>query len=515
VGGQEVRVAFTREESFFSSAGKIGAKVLMRLGANKAGKLQALEAEYYVDTGAYADSSPVMTKAVAVSCSGAYSVPHIQCDAVCLYTNHVYATSFRGFGHEVSTFAIERTMEKLAEKLGMDSVELRLLNAARAGDTTPTQTVLTKSNSGDTAACISRLKEIMEWGNGARVQIGGGVIRAKGMACFSKTSTSPTDAASSAIVTFCSDGSVNLNCSVVECGQAMTTSLPSILARRLGIDPGRISMSFDIDTQSHPVHWKTVASMSTYMAGNAIIAAADDAISQLKANAALALKCSPDDVEIGQERAYLKEDPSKYLGFKDIVLGIKDANGNSSGGPVFGRGHFIMKHLSHLDKETGAGRPGPYWTVGAQAVEIEYDSAEHSFRLVRAATVLDAGHVIYPEGAAGQVLGAMNTGLSVATREAMSYSPSGEPKETSFRTYKIIHYAENPLYTAEFIETPNISGPFGARGLGEHGILGMPPALANALCKAAGIQLDALPITNESLWRAARLHDGRKTDDCP
>lgn len=502
VNGQEVRISLTREESFYSSACKLGAKVRMKLGADNTGRLQALQVAYFADSGAYADSAPVMTKAMAVSCSGAYYIPHIQCDSVCVYTNHVYTTSFRGFGHCVSTFAIERMMDKLAERMNLDPAQLRLFNGARAGNDTPTQVPLTMINTGNIEACINRLKEIVEWENGAYTKVSDNIVRAKGMACFAKTSTSPTDASSSAVVTFCSDGSVNLNCSVIECGPGMTTALPLILAQRLRMDLDRVTVNLDVNTHSHPVHWKTVASMSTYMAGNAIIAAADDAINQLKANAALALRCSPDDVEIELEMAYLKEDPSKHLKFKDIVSGIKNANGNAAGGPVIGRGHFIMKHLSSLDKETGKGQPGPYWTVGAQAVEIEYDNTEHTYRLVRAATVLDAGHVICPECAFGQVLGAMNTGLSNATREINHYAPGGELKDTSFRTYKVMHFAENPIYIAEFIETPNISGPFGARGLGEHGILGMPAALANALGKATGGQFDALPITNESLWYA-------------
>jgi CO/xanthine dehydrogenase Mo-binding subunit len=96
----------------------------------------------------------------------------------------------------------------------------------------------------------------------------------------------------------------------------------------------------------------------------------------------------------------------------------------------------------------------------------------------------------------------MSTGLGIATREINHYAQSGELKDTSFRTYKIMHYGENPIYIAEFIETPNLSGPFGVRGIAEHGILGIPPALANALCKAAKVQLDTLPITFESLWNA-------------
>ncbi len=504
VGGQEVRISLTREESFYSSACKLGARVKMRLGADRTGRLQALEANYYVDSGAYADTSPVMTKAIAASCSGAYYVPNIQCDSVCVYTNHVYATSFRGFGHGISTFAIERTMEKLAEKMNIDPAQLRLLNGAKEGDDTPTQVPLTLSNTGNIEACIKRIKEISEWDSGLCIEVSENIIRAKGMACFAKTSTSPTDASSSAVVTFCSDGSVNLNCSVIECGPGMTTALPIILAQRLKMDPQKVVMNLDVNTHDHPIHWKTVASMSTYMAGNAIIAAADDAISQLKANAALALKCSPSDIEIELERAHLKKDSTKYLEFKDLVSGIKDTNGNAVGGPVIGRGTFIMKHLSNLDMQTGKGRPGPYWTVGAQAVEIEYDKTEHTYRLVRAATVLDAGHVICPECALGQVLGAMSMGLSNATRESYQYAPNGELKDTSFRTYKVMHFGENPKYIAEFIETPNISGPYGARGIGEHGILGMPPALANALSKAAGVALDALPITSESLWYAVK-----------
>jgi CO/xanthine dehydrogenase Mo-binding subunit len=502
VGGQEVRISLTREESFCSSACKIGAKAHIKLGADRAGKLQALQADFFIDSGAYTDSSPVMTRAIAADCSGVYYIPNIQCDSVCVYTNHVYTTSFRGFGHDIPTFAIERSIEKLAEKLCMDSAQIRLMNAIREGDLTPTQVKVTLSNTGDAAACINRLKQIMGWDSGTRMEVGKNIIRAKGMSCFSKTSTSPTGASSSAVVTFCSDGCINLNCSVIECGPGMTTALPHILARQLKVDPGRVNMNMDVNTHDQPHHWKTVASMSTYMAGNAIISAADDAIRQLKTNAALALRCSREDIEIGNEIAYLKEDPSITLKFKDIVHGVKDIAGNAVGGPVIGRGHFIMKHLSSPERETGKGQPGPYWTVGAQAVEIEYDRTEHTYRLIKAVTVLDAGQVIFPAGAISQVMGGMNTGLSLATREINHYAQNGELKDTSIRTYKLMHFAENPVYIVEFVETPNISGPFGARGLGEQGVLGMPSALANALVNAAHVQLDSLPITFESLWNA-------------
>ena len=500
VNGQEVRICLTREESFYSSACKIGAKAHMKLGADKNGRLQAMQAQFFIDSGAYTDTAPVMARAAAASCSGAYSVPCIECDSLCVYTNHVYTTSFRGFGHGVSTFAMERSMEKLANQLGIDAAALRRINALREGDYTPTQVKMTLSNLGNLEACIDKTLQLIEWGNGMAVETKKDLTRTKGIACFCKTSSSPTDASSSAIVQFCSDGSVNLNCSVIECGPGMTTALPRLLSERLGIGFDKIVMNMDVNTHSHPEHWKTVASMSTYMAGNAIIAAADDAIRQLKANAALALRCVPEDIVLENECAHLREDKSISLPFKDICFGIKTSEGNAMGGPVIGRGHFIMKNLSMLDRETGKGQPGPYWTVGAQAVEIEYDRCEQTYRLVKAVTVIDAGKVLEPECAAGQVLGGMNTGLGLATRECYHYDTSGELKDTSLRTYKLMHFDENPIFIAEFIETPNLSGPMGARGIGEHSVLGMPPALACALCKAANVQLDTLPITFESLW---------------
>lgn len=503
VGGCEVRLSLTREESFYSTPCKIGAKAVIKLGSDRSGKLQALKADFYIDSGAYADTSPIMSRAAAVSCSGAYYIPFIECDSISVYTNHVYTTSFRGFGHEVSTFAIERTIEKLAVKLDMDSADLRAVNAIREGDYTPTQVKVTLSNSGNVKACIEKLKQAIEWDNGIYLQ-DENTVRAKGIACFKKTSSSPTDVVSTAVITFCSDGCVNLNCSVVECGTGATTALPQILSEKLKIPADRIFMNLEIDTHANPEHWKTVASMSSYLAGNAVLKAADDVISQLKENAALAMRCVADDIEFDGSRAYLKEDPEKCIELKNIVNGVKTEEGNALGHPVIGRGYFTMKHLSALDNKTGEGRPGPYCTVGAQAVEDEYDKIEHSYRLIRAATVIDAGTVINAACASGQVIGAMSMGLSLATREENFYTPNAEVLDTSFRTYKVMHYAEQPQYIVDFVETPNISGPFSVRGIAEHGILGMPPALANALSKAAGIELDSLPITFEAMWNAAQ-----------
>ncbi len=161
----------------------------------------------------------------------------------------------------------------------------------------------------------------------------------------------------------------------------------------------------------------------------------------------------------------------------------------------------MMKHLRPLDKETGKGKTGESWTVGAQAVEIEYNPTNYSYRLLKATTVIDGGKVINPKTAAGVIMGGMSMGLGLATREEFLYSDDGILENTSLSTYKLIRYGETPEYIVDFIETPQIDAPFGARGMGEHGILGMPAAFANAISAATNTDFDTIPISPETIWK--------------
>jgi CO/xanthine dehydrogenase Mo-binding subunit len=162
----------------------------------------------------------------------------------------------------------------------------------------------------------------------------------------------------------------------------------------------------------------------------------------------------------------------------------------------------ISCNLTTLDKETGKGKTGPAWAVGAQAVEVEYDTKEHTYRLIKAVTVIDAGKVLNPKTARGVITGGMCMGLGLGTREEFLYDAEARVQTTSLRTYKVMHIGQEPKYIVEFIETPHEEGPFGARGISEHGIIGIPAALANALSSAAEVDLNLLPITPETIWMA-------------
>ncbi len=157
--------------------------------------------------------------------------------------------------------------------------------------------------------------------------------------------------------------------------------------------------------------------------------------------------------------------------------------------------------MNNLDPQTGEGTPGPEWNVGAQAVEIELDTRDYSYKLLKAISVNDAGKVLNPKAALGQIMGAISMGLSFANRETFVFSDQGTVDNPTLRDYNLIRYGENPEYIVEFIENPCLDGPFGARGLGEHGLIGMPAALASALSRAAGVQLNRLPLFPERIWR--------------
>lgn len=237
------------------------------------------------------------------------------------------------------------------------------------------------------------------------------------------------------------------------------------------------------------------------MAGRAVLEAADDVIRQIKDIAAFVLRTSTEDLEVAFGKVFLRDDPKVSLDLKEVVYGYTFPNGHSIGGQIIGHGNYIIRRMTKLDPKTGAGQPGPEWTVAAYYVEVEYDKRDFTYKLVKAATVVDIGAVLNRKAALGQVMGAMSMGLAYAGRETFIFDVLGRVLNPQLRTYRPIHYGENPQYLVDFITTPHIEAPYGARGVGEHGLLGMPAALANSLTVAAEVDINELPVTPEFIWR--------------
>ncbi|MFO1443830.1 xanthine dehydrogenase family protein molybdopterin-binding subunit [Bacillus sp. Bva_UNVM-123] len=510
VNGKLVKIYNQREEDMITSPGHIGLEAKVKLGATKDGYLRAAEILYLFDGGAYSDKAIDLSRAAAVDCTGPYRLNDVWCDSLCVYTNHPYAAPFRGFSHSELLFAIERTMDVLADKLEMDPLEFRLRNAILPGDTTPTQVQLNSSNVGNLPKCINRLKELIAWDEGQIVKVNDDIVRAKGISCIWKTSTVDTDASSGVILTFNANGSINLISGVIEIGTGSKTVLAQMLAEKMRMDVNEIYVQMSVNTQSTPEHWKTVASRGTFMAGRALLNAADDVIDQLKSIASVVLRAPKEDLEVGYGKAFLRDDPTIQIDIKEICYGYTYPDGTTIGGQIIGRGTYTLRHLTYLDKNTGFGKPGPEWTVGAQGVEIEINSRDFTYKILKAVSVIDIGKVLNRKAAIGQVIGAMSMGLSFAARETFYFDAEGIVLNHQLRTYRPIRYGEQPAYVADFVETPQIDAPFGARGVGEHGLLGMPAALGNSLSVALSSKINYLPLIPELLWR---VKNGGVNDD--
>lgn len=501
VGGKPVRLTIPRELDMASAPCRLGLEADIKIGSHKDGIIKAAEMTYWLDCGAYTDISPYMAKAIAVDCTGPYHIENLLCNSLCVYTNHTYATSYRGFAHESFTFCVERVMDMIALKCGIDPLELRIKNAIGQGSSTPTQVPYTYSLVGDLKKCLKKIKTLSQWDNGKPVQIKENTFKAKGIACFWKTENPPTNAISGALITFNPDGSVNLNTGVVEMGSGGQTHLAQILAERLGIDPGQVHVVMSVDTRTAPEHWKTVASLTEYMAGHAVIRAADDLVSQLRVNGSKALGCPEEEIEITNGSVFSRKNPERFIAFKDIVQGYQSKEGESIGEPAIGRGAFMLKGLSLLDKETGKGKTGPSWTLGAQVVEVEADLKTYTYRIISASTVMDVGKVINPELMRSVIAGGMAMGISMSSRENFAYDNRGIPQFPNLRTYKLMHIGQEPDYRVDFVETPEEESPYSVRSYAEHGIIGIPAALGNALSSAFGTELSFLPLTPEGIWR--------------
>lgn len=539
VAGHAVHLRLSREQCMTTLPGHIGLEATIKLGAKASGELVAAAITYWFDGGGYSDRGPIVARAAATDCTGPYRVPHVWCDAFLMYTNHPPATSYRGFGHPEQTFVMERALDLLADKLAVDALQLRLQNAILPGDTTPTQAVLTDSNVGNLPQCLERLRALLEWtgpqpvatatnvglsappappaptagptvpwpsahNSGTAQRAAPAVIRAQGICCIWKTSSSPPGVSSGALVKVERDGHVTLLTGAVEIGQGTKTGLAQMVAEIFQMSVATVHVVLDVDTAAHPEHWKTVASRTSQLAGNAAVAAARDAVWQLRQAAALVLGSDVLDVRIAHGVATAVGRTGRVIAeipIGKLSHGYTFANGRTVGNQVIGRGSYVIEDVTPLDPATGQGQSGPEWTVAAQGVEIEFCRRDFSYRITRAVTVVDCGRVIHPDLALGQIQGGMNMGLSLASREGYVYDVAGAVTNQQLRVYPIHRYGDQPEYRVAFVETPHLQAPWGLRGIGEHGLIGMPAALANALSRATGCAVNQMPMTSELLWR--------------
>lgn len=482
-----VRLAFSAEESFKTIC-QPRARIQIKTGLKKDGSFVARRCELRLDSGAYANSTPSVTEKAGYRAHGPYRIPHVLTDSYSVYTNTVPAGAFRGFGAPQVAFAYDSHLDMIARRLQIDPLDLRLKNLLARGE---------EHARGDTPidcdlkGALKRVAEAIGWQKEVEGSKGSRVKRGKGIAACVKDGGG-TNKPAHAMVKILNDGSVRLSCGSVEIGQGMRTAFLQIVAEELSVAPEKVQVA-ELDTHTTPYDKGTNASSATAVMGQAVQKAARDARDQLLSTAASVLGAEPSTLELKEGRV---SSSGKSLSFGEIMR----LHFAESEGEIIGRGFFKVPRSS----EAPLGYLSPFWEIGFGAAEVEVDEATGELKLLRYISLTDAGKMIHPLQCQGQDEGAALFGIGQALFEELRYE-GGELASVNLVDYRLPRFTDLPQSFVSFIlEEGGGPGPYGAKGMGEGGILAVAPAICNAVYDATGVRIQEVPLVSERVWRALK-----------
>jgi CO/xanthine dehydrogenase Mo-binding subunit len=297
------------------------------------------------------------------------------------------------------------------------------------------------------------------------------------------------------------DGSISINMGGAEVGQGLRTIVQQIAGEALHIPPERIRVYNEIDTQYSPYEWQTIGSMFTTQGGRAIIRAADKLIMVLKQTAAQVLKTDVDYLDYNGEYVFLKNDPSIRVAVPELSRGYITSDGITIGEVAQSVSDARLPRYSNPD-QNGQGSLGVEYTFGAQAAEIRIEKKSGKIFVDHFASTFDVGQVINPLQIRGSVMGGVLMAIGATLYEKVEFDQDGKITNPHFFKYHLPTYKEAPQQTVDFIENPGTVGPFGARGIGEHPVIGPAPAILNAIYDAIGVDFFEIPVTPEIIKKA-------------
>ncbi|MBZ2175181.1 xanthine dehydrogenase family protein molybdopterin-binding subunit [Schnuerera sp. xch1] len=502
--GRPVKLKATRREEFNQLPTRAAMRSRIKTGVMKDGKITALKVYYDWDSGAYADYGANVGRTAIYSGAGPYEIPNVEIHSRTLYTNKVFSTAYRGFGHLETHWIIERQMDIIAQKLGMDPYDFRMKNVLKPGKRTISGEIITEST-GSPSDCLKAVVEEIDWAGyqsdeERNRQLKTGKVRGKGFALLHKAPSMPTNTATSVIMQMDGDGKVKVLIGAIDMGQGANTVVAQIVAEVLDIPIEDVEVVWGADTDKHPYDWQTVASKFTLMGGNAVIRAANDMLGQMKEVAAQVFRCNVDKLRHKDSHIYHVHHMDKSLPYSKLARGYVYEDGSAIGGIVIGRGSYIADGLTNLDPETGQGLPALSWTYGAHGVDLEVDVETGDIHIFKIASAFDVGRVINRKLIDGQIKGGVVQGLGSAIFEGYIFNEDGQVMNPSFTDYKIPTAMDIPdEMVSIFIENPEFDGPFGARGVAEHPMISVPSVIGNALYDALGINFYELPLSPENV----------------
>ena len=465
-----VKVTMSRTEVFEATGPTSGTNVRVKLGATKDGKLTAAEAHLIFEAGAF-PGSPVPGGAQCII--GAYDIPNAYIEGYDIVVNRPKTSAYRAPGSPAAAFAMEGAIDEMAEKLGMDPIEFRLLNSAKEGTRRATGPLMPKVGFIETLEAAKAHPHYS-----AKLE---GPYRGRGVASgFWGNNTGP----SSAIATITPDGVVNLAEGSPDIG-GTRASVSQQLAEVLGI-PFEDVRPQVADTDSIGFTSNTGGSGVTFKTGWACYTAAQDIKGQMLERAAKIWDVSLDDVEYVDGVLQHKSDPELRLTFKQMA-----ARQNPTGGPIVGRAGV------------NPGGAGP--ALAFHIVDVEVDPDTGKVTILRYTALQDAGKAIHPSYVEGQIQGAVAQGIGWALNEEYFVNDQGHMMNSSFLDYRMPVSLDLPMIDTVIVEVANPNHPYGVRGVGEVCIVPPMAAISNALYHAIGVRMTSLPMNPgkvlEALWQ--------------
>ncbi len=452
-----VKIIWTRQESLFGHAKRHAMVIRARWGATKDGKLVAAENTFIADSGAYMYTTNKVLGNSTIVQSGPYAIPNNKADVIGVYTNNVPGAAFRGFGAPQAAFAAESQMNKLAEKLGMDPVEIRRLNALKATDTMSVGTL--PPNRPTVQEVMEAAAEKFGWHQFSARSHPSPVKRGRGFAVGFKNIGFSFGYQENCWARVEIRGQAEIEAVTVwsasaEVGQGNHTILAQMAAEVTGVPLEKVNLVV-MDTLEMGNAGSASASRLTVMSGNAVKGAAEMALEKWK----------HEECPASAEYTYLAPPTTPF------------------------------------DKETGYCTPNFMYAYAAQAVEVEVDTESGQVRVLRVVSADDVGKAINPQQVEGQIEGAVVQAQGYVIQENF-ITRGGQVLTNQFSTYLIPTVWDIPeKVEAVILEIPTEVGPWGAKGVGELPYLPLAPAITAALHDATGVWFDEFPLTPERVLR--------------
>ena len=479
------KIIFSRVESQIASSPRHEMEIHLRLGATKEGIVKGIDMHTLSNQGAYGEHGPT-----TVGLSGHKSIPlYAKAEAFrftydVVYTNHMSAGAYRGYGATQGLFAVESAVNELAAKLHMDPFEIRQKNIVKEGDYMPAYYGATNTSCA-LDRCLAKVHEMIRWDEKYPVHdLGNGKVRAVGMGMAMQGSGISGMDVGSATLKVNDEGFYSLVIGAADMGTGCDTTLAQIAAEVLDCELDDITV-FGADTDTSPYDSGSYASSTTYVTGKAVEKCALKLREQISKLGAEMLECAPDEVTFDGRKVYVDAAPERGVSLAEIASASQF-------------GHMVP--LEVTETHTSPLSPPPYM-VGAAEIELDKETGE--VKVLEFDACVDCGTPINPNLTRVQAEGGILQGIGMTLTENITYDAKGYPMENSLFQYKIPARVDIGHINVEFENSYEPNGPFGAKSIGEVVINTPLPAISDAIYNAIGTRFYELPITPEQVAMAA------------